>query len=141
MTDISINDKNTIIAALLNRHDFFHSLGCRLSDHGIEEPYAEDYSESDIDSIFNKARNMQDISVLEIRKFKSFILYEVGKFNHEKKWTMQLHMGALRNNNSRMFKSLGADTGFDSIGDFSIANPLAKFLNKLDCDIAFHNNF
>ena len=132
MTDISINDKNTIIAALLNRHDFFHSLGCRLSDHGIEEPYAEDYSESDIDSIFNKARNMQDISVLEIRKFKSFILYEVGKFNHEKKWTMQLHMGALRNNNSRMFKSLGADTGFDSIGDFSIAKPLAKFLNKLD---------
>lgn len=131
-TDITVVDKNSLLAALLNRHDFFHSLGCRLSDHGIEEPYAEDHTALEIDSIFNKSRNEQALNILEIRQFKSFILYEVGKFNHEKNWTMQLHMGALRNNNTRMFKSLGPDTGFDSIGDFSIAKPLAKLLNRLD---------
>ena len=132
VTDITIVDRNSLVAALLNRHDFFHSLGCRLSDHGIEEPYAEDYSPIEIEAIFNKARNEQALTVLEIRQFKSFILYEVGKFNHEKSWTMQLHMGAMRNNNSRMFKTLGPDTGFDSIGDFTIAKPLAKLLNRLD---------
>lgn len=132
ITDITITDKSSLLSALLNRHDFFHSLGCRLSDHGIEEPYAEDYSAQEIETIFNKARNNQIISLVEMRQFKSFILYEVGKFNHEKNWTMQLHLGAIRNNNSRMFKNLGPDTGFDSIGDFTIAKPLAKLLDRLD---------
>ncbi|PCJ63341.1 MAG: glucuronate isomerase [Planctomycetota bacterium] len=134
VSDISIDDENSFLAALLSRHDFFHSHGCRLSDHGLEEPYSDEYSSSDISTIFSKARNSDKLSIIEIHQFKSFVMHEVGKFNHEKNWTMQLHLGAIRNNNTRLFKQLGADTGFDSIGDFTIAKNLSKFLDKLDTE-------
>ncbi|MGH7594978.1 MAG: glucuronate isomerase [bacterium] len=120
------------ISALRKRLDFFHAQGCRLSDHGIETAYAEDYTDAEIKNIFGKALAGKNLDYGEILKFKSAMLYELGLMYHEKGWTQQFHIGALRNNNSRMFRTLGPDMGFDSIGDFEIARPLAKLLNRLD---------
>jgi glucuronate isomerase len=129
---IEIRDFNAFISAIRSRHDYFHAHGCRLSDHGLETAYAEDYTESEIKSFFKKLRKRKNLNVNEILKFKSAMLFEFGIMDHEKGWVQQYHLGALRNNNSRMMRELGPDTGFDSIGDFEIARPLAKLLNRLD---------
>ncbi len=121
-----------LIEALEKRHDFFASVGCRLSDHGIEEFYAADYTQSEIDAIFAKIRGGSSLSKEEVLKFKSAMMFEFAVMDHSKGWTQQFHYGTIRNNNSRMFSSLGADTGFDSIGDFTVAQTMAKFLDKLD---------
>lgn len=130
--NISIKDFDNLIEALRNRHDYFHANGCRLSDHGIETAYAEDYTAQEINSIFNKLLSKKFLSEEEIHKFKSAMMFEFGVMDYEKGWVQQLHLGALRNNNSRMYRTLGPDTGWDSIGDFEIAKPLAKFLDRLD---------
>lgn len=130
--EVDINDFPDYLGALRKRRDFFHAHGCRLSDHGIETAYAEDYAEDEIKAIFKKALARKPIAPNEILKFKSAMLYELGLMYHEKGWTQQFHLGALRSNNSRMFRTLGPDTGFDSIGDFEMARPLAKLLNRLD---------
>lgn len=132
VADIDINNFSDYIAALRKRRDFFHAQGCRLSDHGIETAYAEDYTDAEIKNIFGKALTGNNLDHGEILKFKSAMLYELGLMYHEKGWMQQFHIGALRNNNSRMFRTLGPDTGFDSIGDFEIARPLAKLLSRLD---------
>jgi glucuronate isomerase len=129
---IDIKDFNTFLDALRNRHEYFHARGCRLSDHGIETAYAEEYTESEIKLIFRKLRKGKKLDVLEMLQFKSAMLFEFGVMDHEAGWVQQFHLGALRNNNSRMLRTLGPDTGFDSIGDFEIARPLAKLLNRLD---------
>ncbi len=134
VADVDIRNFSDYITALRKRRDFFHAQGCRLSDHGIETAYAEDYTEAEIKNIFGKARADNHLNPNEILKFKSALLYELGLMYHEKGWTQQFHIGALRNNNSRMFRTLGPDTGFDSIGDFEIARPLAKLLSRLDDD-------
>ncbi len=121
-----------LMAALDNRHQFFHDNGCRLSDHGIETFIAEDYTQGEIEQIFAKVRNGAVLSSEEVGKFKSCMLYEFGIMDHSRGWTQQFHFGVLRNNNTRLFKQLGADVGFDSIGDFEIGKPLAKFLDRLD---------
>ncbi len=131
-TDIDIKTFDNYIAALRKRHDFFNSVGCRLSDHGIETAYAEDYSATEIESIFTKLRAGKSLNQEETLKFKSAMLYEFGVMDWEKGWTQQFHFCAMRNNNSRMFKKLGPDTGFDSIGDFQLAKPLSRLLDKLD---------
>ncbi len=131
---IDIKNYDDLIIALRARHDFFHSRGCRLSDHGLETVFAEDYTESEINSIFKRAIKGKRLSNIEVLKFKSAVLFELGIMNYEKGWVQQLHLGALRNNNTRMMRILGPDTGFDSIGDFEIARPLAKFLNRLDTE-------
>lgn len=118
--------------ALEKRHLFFHENGCRLSDHGLETIIAEDYTDKEIRDIFEKVRGGYDLKEIEIRKFKAGMLYEFGIMDHSKGWTQQFHLGALRNNNTRLFNKLGPDTGFDSIGDFEIARPLSEFLDKLD---------
>lgn len=107
-------------------------MGCSVSDHGLEQVYAEDYTDAEIKNIFDKIRGGTALSYAENLKFKSAMLIEFAKWDHEKGWVQQYHLGALRNNNARMLKQLGADTGWDSIGDFSQARSLAKFLNKLD---------
>ncbi|MDZ7292283.1 MAG: glucuronate isomerase [candidate division KSB1 bacterium] len=132
VADVDINNFSDYLTALRKRRDFFHAQGCRLSDHGIETAYAEDYTEAEIKNIFSKALTGQKLDLSEMVKFKSAMLYELGLMYHEKGWVQQYHLGALRNNNSRMFRTLGPDTGFDSIGDFEIARPLAKLLNRLD---------
>jgi glucuronate isomerase len=131
---IEIKDFESLITAIRARHDFFHLRGCRVSDHGLETAYAEDYTESEIKSIFKKLRKGKNLDVTEILKFKSAMLYEFGVMDCESEWVQQFHLGALRNNNSRMMRTLGPDTGFDSIGDFEIARTLSKFLDRLDSE-------
>jgi glucuronate isomerase len=107
-------------------------VGCRLSDHGIEEPYGEDYSAAQVDSIFAKVRGGSELNQQEIRIFKSAILIDFAEMDHARGWTQQFHFGALRSVNSRAFKRLGPDTGYDSIGDFSLARNLGRFLDRLE---------
>lgn len=132
VSGVSISNFADLLQALRVRHDFFASVGCKLSDHGIEEFYAEDYTQAEIEAIFNKVYGGQGLSQEEILKFKSAMLYEGAVMDWEKGWTQQFHYGAIRNNNSRLFRQLGADTGFDSIGDFTVAKTMSKFLNSLD---------
>lgn len=132
VSDISINNFDDYLKALKSRHDYFAANGCTVSDHGLEEIYAEDYTHEEIKNIFDKIRSKKALSPLEILKFKSAMLVEFAFWDHEKGWVQQYHLGALRNNNSRMLQQLGPDTGWDSIGDFSQAKALSKFLNRLD---------
>lgn len=118
--------------ALKERHDYFAANGCSVSDHGLEQIYAEDYTEAEITAIFDKIRSKKEITAIENLKFKSAMLVLFAAWDGEKGWVQQYHLGALRNNNTRMLKQLGPDTGWDSIGDFSQAKALSKFLNKLD---------
>jgi glucuronate isomerase len=134
VTDTKIHNLDNFLTAVRHRHDFFASLGCRLSDHGVEEIYADDYRSKEVENIFQKVMSGKSITTEEVRKFKSAMLYEFGIMDHEKGWVQQYHVGALRNNNTRMYKKLGPDTGFDSIGDFEMARPMAKFFDSLDKD-------
>jgi glucuronate isomerase len=131
-SNITIKNYQTYLDAICNRHDFFHSIGCRISDHGLETAFAEDYTENEITAIFDKLRCGRTIIRQECLKFKSAMMIEFALMDHKKGWVQQLHLGALRNNNTRLLKALGPDAGFDSIGDFEIAQPLAKFLDRLD---------
>jgi len=130
--DMEITNFTSYINAIRERHDFFHENGCRLSDYGLETAYAEGYTQSEIEKIFNKIRTGQDLGRSECLKFKSAMMFELAMMDAEAGWVMQLHLGALRNTNTRMLQTLGPDTGFDSIGDFEIAVPLAKFLDRLN---------
>ncbi|MBF8963590.1 glucuronate isomerase [Pontibacter sp. FD36] len=129
---IAIDNYQGLLDALQQRHDFFHENGCRLSDHGLETIYAEAYTEQEVTTIFQKALQKQSLTKEEVLKFKSAMLMQLALMDHAKNWTQQFHLGALRNNNTRMMRELGPDTGFDSIGDFDVARPLAKFMDKLD---------
>lgn len=130
---VSISTFDDLIIALRKRHDFFAELGCKLSDHGIEEFYAEDYTDAEIKGVFNKIYGgRQELSNEEILKFKSAMMVIFAEMDWEKDWTQQFHYGAIRNNNTRLFNKLGPDTGFDSIGTFSTAKAMSKFLNRLD---------
>ena len=131
-SNISIVDYNAFLKALKNRHDFFSKLGCRVSDHGLEEIYSEDFTDHEIKTVFQKALMLKPLTLLEIRKFKSALLLCLAQWDAEKGWVQQFHLGALRNNNTKMLGQLGPDTGWDSIGDFSQGKALAKFLNALD---------
>ena len=132
VSGINIANFDDMIAALRKRHDFFHELGCKLSDHGIEEFYAENYTETEVKNIFNKIYGGKELLHEETLKFKSAMLVIFAEMDWEKGWTQQFHYGAIRNNNTRLFNKLGPDTGFDSIGTFSTSKVLSKFLNRLD---------
>ncbi len=132
--DVDIIDYSSLMEAIRKRHDFFTEIGCKLSDHGLEQIYAEDYTDQEIRNIFSKIRSGKELEVAEILKFKSAMLVQFGIIDHEKGWTQQFHLGAIRNNNTRMFRKIGADTGFDSIGDFEMARPISKFLDRLDTE-------
>jgi glucuronate isomerase len=132
VSNVDITNYTTLIEAFKQRHDFFHENGCRLSDHGLEKMIAEDYTTQEVEAIFLKLLQGKAVNAHEALQFQSAVLYDLALFDHEKGWTQQFHLGALRNNNSRMMRILGPDTGFDSIGDFSQAVPLAKFLDRLD---------
>lgn len=129
---VTVRKFGDVIEALRKRHEFFESAGCRLSDHGIEEFYAEDYTPGEIDAIFEKIYvRGEELTREEIRKFKSAMLVEFGIMDHDSGWTQQFHYGPIRNTNSLMMAKLGPDTGFDSIGDFTVAKNMAKFLDSL----------
>ena len=131
-TGVDVKDFNSYIEAIRKRHDFFHENGCRLSDHGLETAYAEDYTEYEIEKIFAKILASEDVDESQQLKFKSAMMFELAKMDFEKGWAQQLHFGAIRNNNSRMMKLIGPDTGFDSMGDDKIAESLSRFLDRLD---------
>jgi len=132
--NLEISTIDNLIDALRIRHDYFHANGCRLSDHGLETFFAEEYTESEIKAIFKKVREGNNLAIEDILKFKSAMLYHFSILDHEKNWVQQFHIGALRNNNSRMMRILGPDTGFDSISDLPVAQSMSKFLNRLDTD-------
>lgn len=127
---MEINTYDDMIKAAYNRIDFFHEAGCRISDHALDGvPYCEGI---DVNSVFEKAMKGAEITADEIKGFKSSVLIDLAKKYTELDWAMQLHIGALRNNNTRMFDILGADTGFDSIADYSIAQDLSNLLNAME---------
>jgi glucuronate isomerase len=132
VADIAIHNYASFLEALRKRHEFFHEAGCRLSDHGIEYTYAEEYAPGEISQLFEKVRSGEMLQPSEALKLKSDVLIELATMDAEKGWTQQFHLGALRNTNSRAMQQLGPDTGYDSIGDFDIARPLARFLDKLE---------
>ena len=132
VSGVEIRSFQTLLDALQVRHRFFESVGCRLSDHGIEEFYAEDYTTSEIETIFAKVYGGEELSDTEIRKYKSAMLVEFGVMDYESGWTQQFHFGPIRNNNSRMMAAVGVDTGFDSMGDLNQAKSMAKYLDRLD---------
>jgi glucuronate isomerase len=131
-SNLSISTYQDFLDALKSRHDFFHSAGCRVSDHGLEQFYETAWKETEIKNIFEKVRNGKNPDRQEREKFQSAMLLQFAEWDAEKKWVQQFHLGALRNNNSRMLASLGPETGWDSIGDFPQARSMSAFLNSLD---------
>lgn len=121
-----------LLEVLQKRIDFFHQMGGRLSDHGLEQLYAADFTIEELDRVFRKKLAGQSIFPGEAVVYMSGILFHLCEMYQAKGWTQQFHLGALRNTNSRLVKILGPDTGFDSIGDFSQAAALSRFLDKLD---------
>jgi glucuronate isomerase len=132
VASVAIASFDDLLTALKKRHDFFHQLGCRASDHGLERVLVEPYTEGDIRAAFAKARRSSALSPLERDQLSSALLHELALMDHAAGWTQQLHLGAMRNNSTRMLRALGPDTGFDSIGDFPQAQALARFLDRLD---------
>ncbi len=131
VSGVEIRKFADLIDALKVRHAFFEKAGCRLSDHGIEEFYAEDYTSAEIEDIFDKVYGGSRLTEEETAKFKTAMLVEFAIMDHDAGWTQQFHYGAIRNNNTRMFMQLGPDTGFDSIGDLNVANKMSRFLDML----------
>jgi glucuronate isomerase len=120
------------LAALKRRHDFFHEQGCRLSDHGLETCFAAECDEKQAAAIYTKARAGQRATPEETRQYGSFLMLYFGHLDAQRGWTKQLHLGAMRNNNTRLRRELGPDTGFDSIGDWPQAAALAFYLDRLE---------
>ena len=127
-----IKSFDTLIEAIDKRHQYFHDMGGRLSDHGLERFYFSDYRSSEIDNILTKLLKGEYISVEETEKFKTAVMTELCKLNHKRGWTQQFHLGALRNNNARSFRQMGPDTGWDSIGVSQDAMKMSAFLSRLD---------
>lgn len=123
-----------LLEALRARLDYFHANDCRLSDHGLERCYADFASESEAAAIFDAARSGRAATPEQFERFAAYVMLFLGQEYARRGWTMQLHLGALRNNNARLLGALGPDTGFDSIGDFPQASALSAFLNRLDSE-------
>jgi len=132
VSGIAINTFADLQAALRKRIEFFNVNGCKLSDHGLDQIYFEEFTESEINTIFKKKRENRIISPEEALKFQSAVLLFLSETYHEFGWVQQFHLGALRNNNARMHRILGPDTGWDSIGDYPQAQKISSFLNALD---------
>lgn len=132
ISKVKIADLESFLEAIKNRINYFHDNGCRLSDHGLPHAYGEDFTKKEIDLIFEKRISDKNISTSEKLKFKSAILFYLGKFYAEKGWTMQLHLGSIRDTNKALLEKIGINAGVDSIGDFLHAEQLAKLLNRLN---------
>ena len=141
-----IKSFDALLAALKRRHDDFHAAGARVSDHGLESALAEPCTHAQARMVFDAARRGRAATAEEAARYGSFLMLEFGRWDHARGWVKQLHLGALRNNNARLLSTLGADTGFDSIGDFPQAASLSRYLNALDATdqlprtILYNNN-
>ncbi len=129
---MSITNLADFRAALQQRHDYFATLGGKLSDHGLEQIYAEPFTEEQVAVLFDRLRADETLAHADVLVFKSAMLVWLAEMDWEKGWTQQFHLGALRNNNTRLLQQVGPDTGWDSIGDFSQARALSRFLDSLD---------
>ncbi|MCX6333187.1 MAG: glucuronate isomerase [Bacteroidia bacterium] len=127
-----IKDLSHLVEVLDSRHKFFNDMGGKASDHGLDRFYFSDCTASEADRIFKKVLNGDIISTEEEEKYKCVIMTELCRMNHKRGWTQQFHVGAMRNNNARMFRQMGPDTGWDSIGVAQDANKMSKFLSSLD---------
>jgi glucuronate isomerase len=131
---LAVKRFDSFLEAIRRRHAVFHQAGCRLSDHGIEHPFAADYTARDADTAFEKARSGKKPTPAEALKYKSAVMLELARMDAEKGWTQQFHFGALRNINRKALAALGPDTGYDTIGDFEMARSLVRFLDALERD-------
>lgn len=134
VSGVEITGFSSYIEALKNRHDYFHNAGCRLADHAVFVPIYREASAGEIEDAFNAVRSGKTLSETAAESLYTAALQQIGKMHAARGWVMQLHIGALRNTNTRMRKILGPDTGFDSAADNPIAVPLAKFLDSLDTE-------
>jgi glucuronate isomerase len=132
--NVDINSFAAFQTALRQRHAFFHSQGCRLSDHGLSHCFADFCSEKTAAAIFNKVRQGKAASPQEQAQFAANVMLLFGQLDAQAGWTKQLHLGALRSNNTRLLRQLGPDTGFDSIGDFPQTQALSAYLDRLDSE-------
>jgi glucuronate isomerase len=130
--DTTISTFMELLTALQNRHDYFHQMGCRISDHGMEGFISNVFDYQEIERLFLKIRKGRILNQQEVDRFKSAMLIELAVMDHEAGWAQQFHVGAIRNNNTRQLHDLGHDTGFDSIGDFKMARSMSRFLDRLD---------
>jgi len=130
--DVDIRSFDSLLEALQRRHDYFHANGCRLSDHGLENMPAADYTDRQVRSIFDKVRSGRAPGRDESLVLRSALLYEMAVMDAKRGWVQQFHLGAMRGVNSRMLSRLGPDTGYDAIGDFEQGRPLARFLDRLE---------
>jgi glucuronate isomerase len=131
-SDMEVRSLEDLVGALKRRHDYFHKLGCRLSDHGLKQCPASPVAEKKAAAIFAKARRGQAASPEEQEQFSTHLMLQFARWNAERDWVMQLHLGPLRNTNTRMLEQIGPDTGFDTIGDFPQAQTLARYLDLLE---------
>lgn len=134
--DLEINSFKHFLDALEQRHDFFDKMGCRLSDHGLDHVFADFPAESTASNIFDSARRGTPASPQEHGQFAAHMMLHFGRLDFAKGWTKQMHLGARRNNNSRGFQAAGADTGFDSIGDWPQVDSLGRYLDRLDHEVS-----
>lgn len=134
VSGLSISSFADMVAALRKRHAFFASHGCRLSDHGLSEFYAEPYTEREVSDIFAKAMGGKALTQEEEKKYKSAMLILFAEMDAEAHWVQQFHYGPMRNNNTKMFQALGPDTGYDSIGECLTASAMARFFDKLNTE-------
>jgi glucuronate isomerase len=131
-SETDILNFETLIEAVDTRHNFFHEMGCRLSDHGLDHFYYSTFTSSEINMAFMNLLKGKTISSEDAEKYKTALMLELCRMNHKRGWTQQFHVGALRNSNSRMFRQMGPDTGWDSIGAVMDPLKISKFLNGLD---------
>jgi len=132
ISGVTISNVDSFLEVILQRHDYFHENGCRISDHGLNYIETTDFTSLEIEKAFKKILSRKSLDTIEISQLRSFLLKEFAIMDHKKGWVQQYHLGAIRNNNSRLLSKLGADTGFDSVGDYNQAESLSKFLNSLD---------
>ena len=129
---LSVGTFASLLEALESRHAFFHAAGCRASDHGLEQIDAEPWTDEEASKTFARLRSGETLEPGEARGFRSALLHRLALLDHARGWVQQFHLGALRDNNTRLRRRLGADSGLDSIGDFPQARSLARFLDRLD---------
>ena len=132
VSGISVATFEGFLEALSQRVDFFHEVGCRISDHALDTVSYKEASHEEVSQIYLKRRNGEALTSEEVDAYKTYMMIFFGKKYHEHGWVQQYHISAMRNNNSRLFKALGPDTGFDAITDATFAPQLAKLLNALD---------
>ncbi|MCP8970508.1 glucuronate isomerase [Ectobacillus ponti] len=132
VSGVAVMSLETLLEALQQRVDFFHEMGGRASDHDIQQMEYVEATQEAAAQIFVKRLQGEGLTAAELILYRSYLLKEMGKMYAEKEWVMQLHMGAMRNNNTRMKQQLGPDAGFDSVGEANMAAGLSAFLDALE---------